>query len=111
MVCCVDSTLSIKCIQKPRMWGPGCTNLELGDGQRSVVLVQGDEDEEGRDRTILLLLGQRGHVHQHLNLHRPVTGEREPARHCHHAAWGGQRGKVGEKLKPTFDWISFPVEL
>lgn len=78
-----------------------CTNLKRRDGQRFVVLVQGDEGEEGWDCTILLLLSQRGDVYQHLNLHWLVTDEREPPRHCHHTAWG----RLKRNNKDKYVWF------
>lgn len=87
-----------------KMWGLGCTNLELGDWQRSVVLVQRDEDKKSWDCAVFLLLSQWGHIHKHLNLHGPVAGEREPPSYCHHTAWGG-KVKVRKHFKTTFDFV------
>lgn len=70
------------------------TNLKRRDGERFIVLIQGDEGEEGGDSTVFpcLWLHQRGSVYQHFNLHRLVTDKRESSRHCHHTAL--ERGDV-----------------
>lgn len=64
------------------------TNLKRRDRQRLIVLVQGDEGEEGRDSAVFVYvyLHQRGSIHQHFDFHRLVTDECEPPRHCHHTA-------------------------
>lgn len=66
-------------------------HLQPRNGQRSVVLVQGDVSKESGDGTISFLLGlhQWIHIHENLDLHWFLTGEGHSARDGDHAACRG----------------------